>query len=406
MSATADDRITLDVVAAGFANLIASGGLALAAHRWAPAARRLLLPPVAFLAAIGGIEVFRIDRDLGRLQRWWLLLAAALAAVLLWVLRNRGVEVLARFRYLLLVASIGLLLLPLLPASSPLGGATVNGSRLWVRLDLGERSLSLQPGEAAKLLLVVFLASYLAERRDALVSLPRSVGPLSIPEPRQLVPLLLAFVASFGVLVYQRDLGASLLLFGVFVTMLYAATARRTYLLAGGVLAAAGAIAAARAFDHVRTRIDAWLRPFDDFAGNGYQAAQGVFALAEGGLTGTGLGNGAPYLIPAAATDYVFVAIAEETGLAGAVAVLAAFGLVVAAGFGIALRARDPFRALLAAGLTLVLAIQTLLILAGVLRLMPLTGITLPFVSYGGSSLLANLLAIAVLVRISHEERT
>lgn len=405
VTATAGDSITVDALAAFATILGAFGSLAFARRMWASQSTRLLLPPVAFLTAIGGIEVFRIDRDLGRLQRWWLVLAAALAIAVLGLLRRRGLEVLRRFRYLFLAGSLALLLLPLLPSSLPLGGATVNGSRLWVRLDFGDRTLSLQPGEAAKLLLVIFFASYLAERRQALRTIPRSLGPLRIPEPRQLVPILLAFAVSFAVLVYQRDLGASLLLFGVFVTMLFAATSRPTYLVAGGALAVAGSFSAFSAFSHVQARVDSWLRPFEDFASNGYQAAQGLFALADGGLTGTGIGNGLPYLIPAAATDFIFVAIAEELGLAGAVAVLAAFGLIVATGFGIALRAHDEFRSLLAAGLTLVLAIQTLLILAGVLRVLPLTGITLPFVSYGGSSLLANLMLVALLIRVSHEER-
>jgi peptidoglycan glycosyltransferase len=361
---------------------------------------------VAFVTALGSIEVFRIDRDLGRLQRWWLLVAAAIASGLVYLLRRRGVELLRRFRYLFLAAALGLLVLPLAPSSWPLGGATVGGSRLWVRLQLGDRSLSFQPGEAAKILLVVFLASYLADRWQALAAMPRTLGPLRLPEPRQLLPVLIAFGVSFVVLLYQRDLGASLLIFLVFVLLIFVATARPTYLAAGGALAIGGAFAAASAFDHVATRVSAWLHPFEDFAGGGYQVAQSLFALADAGILGTGIGNGAPYLIPAAATDYVFVAITEETGLAGGLAALAAYAVLVAAGFGIALRAADRFRSLLAAGLTITLAVQTLLIVGGVLRFLPLTGITLPFASYGGSSLLANMVLVALLARVSHEERS
>jgi cell division protein FtsW (lipid II flippase) len=266
--------------------------------------------------------------------------------------------------------------------------------------------LSFQPGEAAKVLLVVFLASYLADRWQGLAAMPRTFGSLRLPEPRQLLPVLVAFGVSFVVLVYQRDVGASLMLFMVFVVMLFVATGRFAYVLSGAALAAGGAVAAVRAFDHVATRVDAWLRPFEDFTGAGYQVAQGWFALSEAGLLGTGLGNGAPYLIPAAATDYVFAAITEETGLAGGLALLAAYALVVTVGFGIALRSADRFRSLLAAGLTITLAAQTLLIVGGVLRLLPLTGIALPFASYGGSSLLVNMAIVALLLRISHEERT
>ena len=403
---TNGEGVTIDAYVAGAAFLAAFGGIFFAIRTWAPKATRFLLPPVALIAAIGSIEVFRIDRDLGRLQRYWLLLAAGIAMAVLRLLHGRGVEILRRFRYIFLASAIGLLLLPLLPSGLPLGGAAVNGSRLWVRLDLGERALSFQPGEAAKVLLVVFFASYLAERRRGLAEMPRSLGPIGLPEPRQLLPLLLAFGVSFAVLVYQRDLGASILLFGMFAVLLYAATDRPAYLVAGGMLVAGGAAAARNIFSHVQTRVEAWLRPFDDFTGSGFQVAQGVFALSDAGLLGTGLGAGAPYLIPAAATDYIFVSVVEETGLAGGFAMLAAFGLLLAVGFGIALRAGDAFRSLLALGLTVTLALQTVLILGGVLRLLPLTGITLPFASYGGSSLLANLTIIVILARISHEERS
>jgi len=402
---TNEEGITIDAAFAAAVFLASFGGLLFAVRTWAPNATRLLLPPVALLTALGLVEVFRIDRDLGRLQRYWLLLAVAMAMATLRLLHGRGVEVLRRFRYLFLAAAVGFLLLPLLPSGLPLGGATINGSRLWVRLDLGERGLSFQPGEAAKVLLVIFFASYLAERKRGLTEMPRSIGPIGLPEPRQLLPLLLAFGVSFGVLMYQRDLGASILLFGLFVVILYAATDRPAYLIAAGVLIAGGVSAAQNVFSHVQARVDAWLHTFENFSGDGFQVAQGVFALAEAGVFGTGLGAGAPYLIPAAATDFIFVALVEEMGLAGGFAILAAFGLVFAVGFGIAVRSGDTFRSLLALGLTVTLVLQMVLILGGVLRLMPLTGIALPFVSYGGSSLLANFGIVALLSRVSHEER-
>ncbi len=402
---TTSAAITLDTAAAGATHIAAFGGLLLGFRRWAPGASRLLLPLAAFITAVGSIEVFRIDPDLGRLQRWWLLLAAGIGLVTLRFLRSRGIGSLRRYRYLFLTGALALLALPLLPSGLPVGGATVNGARLWVRVAIGDRSLSFQPGEGAKVLIVVFLASYLADRRRALAEMPRSLGPVRLPEPRQLLPVLLAFAVAFLVLVYQRDLGASLLFFVVFVALLFVATGRATYLVAGAALISAGAVAAVTSFSHVAVRVEAWLHPFDDYAAGGYQVAQGIFALAEGGLIGTGLGSGSPWLIPAAATDYVFVAIVEEMGIAGGLALLAAFAMLVAVGFGIALRATDAFRSLLAAGLTIALAVQTLLIIGGVLRMLPLTGITLPFVSYGGSSLLANVVAISLLGRISHEER-
>jgi len=399
-----DEPPTLDALLAVAVFLAAFGGLLLAVRLWAGRSTRALLPLAALLTAVGWTEVARIDPELGRLQLWWLLVGAAIAAVALFILRHRGLGVLRRYRYLFLVAGLVLLLLPLLPGTWPVRGVSLNGSRLWVRLQAGDLSLSFQPGEAAKLLIVVFLASYLADRHRALTEMPRRLGPLRIPEPRQLLPALLAFGISFAVLVYQRDLGASVLLFVVFAAMLYAATGRWAYPLAALALLVGGGLAAYQSFSHVRVRISAWLHPFTDFAGAGYQVAQGLFALGSGGLTGSGIGLGRPDLIPAAATDFVFAAVAEEMGLAGGLAVVATYALLAGAGFGIALRARDSFRKLLAAGLTATLVVQTGLILGGVLRLLPLTGLTLPFMSYGGSSLLANLVLVSLLARVSHEE--
>jgi cell division protein FtsW (lipid II flippase) len=225
-----------------------------------------------------------------------------------------------------------------------------------------------------------------------------------LPDPRQLAPVGLAWAASFFVLVVQRDLGASLLLFATFIALLYAATGQGFHLASGAALFLVGGAASWYAFDHVRTRVAAWLDPFADPFGGGYQIVQGLFAMGSGSLTGAGLGLGRPDLIPFAATDFVYAAIGEELGLAGSVIVLSLFGLLVASGSGIALRARNPFRSLLAAGLTFILGIQTILIIGGVVRLLPLTGITLPFMSYGGSSLVANTILIALLARVSHEE--
>jgi cell division protein FtsW (lipid II flippase) len=382
------------------------GSLHLAFRAWSVNGSQLLLPIAAFLSAIGLVEVYRIDPDLASLQRWSFLAAAAGGVLVVWLLRSSGVAVLRRYRYLFLAAGLGLLLLPLLPDTWLLRGVTVNGSRLWVRLDVpfGGRELSFQPGEIAKVFLTVFLASFLAERADAMVAVSRRVAGIRLPEPRHLGPVLIAAALSFGVLIYQRDLGASLLLFALVVAMLYVATGRAVYVATGLVLAVAGGAAAYRMFGHVQTRVAAWLDPFADFTGAGYQTAQGLFALGSGSLTGSGLGLGRPDLIPAAATDFVFAAVAEELGLAGSIAVITAYTLLITIGFGIALRARDRFRKYLAAGMTIAVGLQTALILAGVLRLFPLTGITLPFMSYGGSSLLASVVVVVLLGRVSHEE--
>jgi cell division protein FtsW (lipid II flippase) len=387
---------------------LAFGSLHVAFRLWAPSANTMILPIAAFLTALGTVEVFRLDAELAALQRWWLVFAGAAGAAIIWLLRSSGVAVLRRYRYLFLAAAMILLMLPLLPASWPVHGAVVNGSRLWVRIDLpfAARVLSFQPGEVAKVLLTIFLASYLADRSEAMATVSRKIGPFRIPEPRHLGPVIVAAGVAFIVLVYQRDLGASLLLFGLFVGMLYVATGRGFYLGMGLVLVTVAGFTAFTMFSHVQVRIEAWLDPFADYAGSGYQTAQGLFAMGSGSLTGSGLGLGRPDLIPAAATDFVFAAIGEELGLAGSIAVIVGYAFLVAIGFGIALRSRDRFRKYLAAGLTILLGLQTFLIIAGIVRLFPITGITLPFMSYGGSSLLASAMIAVLLGRISHEERT
>jgi cell division protein FtsW (lipid II flippase) len=388
--------------------LLAFGAVHLAIRRWAPAASNALLPPAALLTALGLAEIHRLDPARAALQQWWLLIAAGLAVGMLRIFATTRLDTIRRYRNLLLAGALVLLVMPLLPSSGPIPikGLEANGSRLWVLIDLGITEMRFQPGEIDKINVVLILASYLAERQSSLADRPRKVGPFHLPEPRQLFPLVLVWAASLGVLVGQRDLGASLLLFGAFVGMLYTATGRPAYLAVGGLLAVGGGFAAYRVFDHVVRRVEAWISPFEHFEGSGYQVAQAWFGMGTGSLSGSGLGLGRPDLIPNADTDFIFAAIAEELGFAGSIAVIAAFAMLVAVGFGIALRSRDRFRKLTAAGLTWVFALQTLLILGGVLRLVPLTGITLPFVSYGGSSLVGNFLLIGLLARISHEEQT
>lgn len=388
--------------------VIAFGAIHMALRTWAPDATPLLLPPAALLAAIGFMEVYRLSPYRAGLQRWWILLAAGAACALLALLSRSGLAVLRRYRNLMLLATVGLLLLPSLPSGGPLPvrGLTQNGSRLWVVFDLGFTELRFQPAEIAKILFVAFLAAYLADRQAALTGAHRRLGPIRVPEPRQLVPLVAVWAGSLLILVYQRDLGASLLLFITFAALLYAATGAAGYLVAGGLMAIGGGVAAWSMFDHVQRRVEAWLTPFADYADTGFQVAQGLFALGTGSLSGAGPGLGRPDLIPNAETDFIFAAVGEELGLAGSVAVLCCFALFLAAGFGIALRSRDRFRSLLAAGLTFVVGLQTFLIVGGVLRVLPLTGITLPFMSYGGSALVGNFLLLGLLARASHEERS
>jgi len=386
--------------------LIAFGGLQIAVRTWAPRATPLLISPIVALTAIGFLEVYRLDLARAGLQRWWLLIGVALAALVLALLSKVGTSVLRRYRNLILLISIGLLLLPNLPSDwvFPLKGLELNGSRLWVVLDVGFTHMQFQPAEIAKLGLVTFVAAYLADHQRALREAHRQIGPLRFPEPRQLIPLLIAWGVSVVILVWQRDLGASLLLFAGFVLLLYAATGTTGYLAAGGVLALIGGAMSFLFFDHVQRRVLAWIAPFEHYQDEGYQIAQGLFALGSGSLSGAGPGLGRPDLIPNASTDFIFAAVGEEFGFAGSVAVIALFALVVSVGLGIAFRSRDTFRKLLAAGLTFIFGIQVFLIVGGILRIVPLTGITLPFMSYGGSALVGNLILIALLLRISHEE--
>ncbi|MBJ7514663.1 MAG: FtsW/RodA/SpoVE family cell cycle protein, partial [Acidimicrobiia bacterium] len=272
-------------------------------------------------------------------------------------------------------------------------------ARLWINVG----PLNFQPGEAAKVLLVIFFAAYLGDNRELLRAGTRRIGRMFLPAPRHLGPLLLPWSAAILIMVQQKDLGSSLLFFAVFVAMLYMATERVAYVIIGLLLFAAAAFIAYLAFSHVQLRVDIWLDPWKDAQNRGYQLVQSLFALGSGGISGAGLGLGRPDLIPYASTDFVFSAIGEELGLYGTVSVVIAFLLFVGSGFRIAVQASRPFPKLLAAGLTTIIGIQTFVIVGGVIRLIPLTGVTLPFVSYGGSSLVANFAILALLLRVSDE---
>lgn len=396
-----------DTVPAGLAGYgAAMAAIGLTAHltvrRLAPGADPVLLPAAFLLNGVGLVMIQRIsfalsDGDLAPSQTLWSVVAIGAFCVTLLVLRD--INTLDRYRYLIGIGAIGLLLLPLVPGI----GREVNGAQIWLRLG----PMNFQPGEAAKLALVAFFASYLAEKRPLLSVATNRLGPLHVPPARAFAPIALAWAISLLVLVFERDLGLSLLIFGLFVAMLYVATGRVAYPLLGGLLFAAGSYAAWIAVSRVQARITTWLDPFADPAGTGFQLVQSLFALAAGGVTGVGLGEGrAAGVIPESQNDFIFSVVGEELGLVGVTAMLLCFALLTGRGFGIALRARDDFSMLLAAGLTVVFGLQVFVILGGVTRLIPLTGLTLPFISAGGSSLLANYVLVALLLRISSASST
>lgn len=364
-------------------------------RRWTPQADPLILPLAAVLNALGVAAIYRLSPEgLGPTQVTWTLVGVGCFVVTLLVVRD--FTVLARYKYILGFIGVGLLLLPMTPL-----GVTVNGARLWV----GFGEFRFQPGELAKVCLVIFFAAYLADRKELLAIASRRLAGLHFPDIKHFGPLLVMWGLSLCVMFFEKDLGSSLLFFSIFLVMLYVATARIVYVAIGTVLFAGGAYLGYQAFSHVQSRVQVWLDVFnpDYIQAEGYQLSQSLFALATGGLFGTGLGRGRPDLIPEAPTDFIFSVIGEELGLLGTAGVLVCFMLLVARGLRASLRTKSDFGQLLASGLTAIFAIQTIIIIGGVIRALPLTGITLPFMSYGGSSLLSNFILIALLIRISHQ---
>ena len=354
-----------------------------------PYADPYLLPMAALLTAVGLTEIYRLDPEDAFRQGLWIVIGVGLFAATLWALR-RDYRRLENYKYLFGLGAILLLALPAVPGL----GVTINGANLWVRAG----PLQFQPGEIAKLFLIVFLAGYLREKREVLAQ-----GRL-----KDLGPLLVIWGGAMLLLVQTNDLGSALLYFGIFLGMLYVATGRFLYVLGGIALFVAGAYGAYRTVPRVGDRISIWLDPWQDVEGAGYQIVQSTYSIASGGFGGTGLGRGTftttdgTRLIPYLNTDFIYSALAQELGLIGAAALLLVYMLVVVRGFRAALLADDGFSKLLAAGLTFGFALQTFIILGGILRLIPLTGITLPFVSYGGSSVLANFVLLAGLMLVSN----
>lgn len=372
-------------------------GLFLVAHvatrKLAPAADALFLPLAALLNGLGYVFIARLDEQLAAQQAAWTAVSVAGYVVTLAVIRR--VRTLERLRYTIGLVGVVLILSPLIPGL----GVPINGARIWLRIG----PASFQPGEFAKLALAVFFAGYLVERRELLAAATRKVGPFQLPEPKYLAPLLATWGISMMVIVFQRDLGSALLFFVLFLVVVWVATERASYLGVGGLLFGLGAWGAFHAFAHVRTRVEMWLNPWSDLRGKGYQITQAAYAFAWGGMAGTGLGLGLDGRIPYQETDFIFAIIGEELGLVGAAAIVIAYLLLAGSGLRVAVRSEDAFSKLLATGLTTLLAFQAFLIMAGVTRLLPLTGVTLPFVSYGGSSLVANWVLIALLARVSDE---
>jgi peptidoglycan glycosyltransferase len=372
-------------------------GLFVAAHlavrKLAPGADGTLLPLAGLLNGIGYVFIARLDEDLAGLQAMWTAVGVlGFVGVLIVVRRTRDLE---RYRYTFMVVGLGLLMLPMVPGV----GREIKGARIWVSFG----AINFQPGEFAKIALAIFFAAYLVEKREllGLASWPR-IRPM-LPDPKHLGPVMIAWGVSLVVMTAEKDLGSSLLFFALFMVLLWVGTQRFAYLGVGTLLFAGGAYFAWTMFSHVQSRVTNWIDPWSDPSSGGFQVIQSWYGLAAGGITGSGIGLGNPEKIPEAKNDFMFSAIGEELGLLGVTAVLLVFILMIGSGLRIAVQAESAFDKLLAAGLTGLLGIQTFIIVAGVTRLLPLTGVTLPFVSYGGSSLVANYVLLGLLLRISDE---
>lgn len=378
--------------------------------RWkAPFADPALLPIAVALNGVGLAMIYRLDlanhlkggdSALANRQLGWTALGMIAAVAVLWFLHDH--RTLRRYTYTAMIVGLVLVVLPLVPGL----GTQINGARIWIRLG----PASLQPAEFAKIAFAVFFAGYLVTNRDTLTLAGRKVLGLQLPRARDLGPIIIVWLASLAVLVLERDLGTSLLFFGLFVAMLYVATERISWVVIGLTLFAGGAIAAATSFTHVQGRFNAWLNAMDtevfeqEFGGSG-QLVRGLYGLANGGLFGTGWGNGRPDLVPYASSDFIVASLGEELGLTGLLAILVMYLLFVERGMRIAIGTRDGFGKLLAGGLAFVLAWQVFVVVGGVTRVIPVTGLTMPFLAYGGSSLLANWIIVALLIRISDNAR-
>ncbi len=374
----------------------------------APYADPVLLPIVAALNGLGLAVIHRLDLAAGltndngsfaRQQLTWMTVGVLLFVATLVIIRDH--RVLQRFTYTAGLAAIVLLLMPMLPII----GKELNGARIWIHLG----PFSFQPGEVAKVLLVIAFAGYLVVHRDALALAGRRLLFIDLPRGRDLGPILGMWLISLGILVFQHDLGSSLLFFGLFLVMLYVATERPGWLVVGAALFSAGALAAYRFVPTAHLRVEIWLHPWAHY-GEGTddrarQSVEALFGMAWGGLIGRGFGNGQPWRVSFAESDFIMAAIGEELGLTAVMALILCYGLIVERGLRTAVICRDEFGKLVATGLAVVFALQVFVVVGGVTRLIPLTGLTTPFLSYGGSSLVANWVIVALLLRISDHAR-
>jgi cell division protein FtsW (lipid II flippase) len=373
-------------------------------RRRASEADPLILPIAVVLNGLGIAMIYRLDLAtiasggaelFAFRQVMWTALAMAIAAMVILFIPSQ--LFLRRYVYVSMAVGIALLLLPLVPFI----GTTINGATLWISVF----GVTFQPGGIAKIALIIFFAGYLVNRKDSLAVVGRKILGVRIPRGRELGPILVIWLASIGVLVLQRDLGTSILYFGLFLVMIYVATGRAFYAGIGIAMLVTGGLVASRVLDYVSRRFDAWLNPFDkdnyDAIGGSYQIVQGIFGMANGGLFGTGLGGGVPQLVPLAESDFIIASLAEELGLIGFFAILALYFLLIARGLKVGFRHSDEFAKLMAVGFAFVIALQVFVVVGGVTRILPLTGLTTPLLAAGGSSLLANWIIIAMLLRLS-----
>lgn len=365
----------------------------IAVRKFAPGADPAILPLVFALSGTGIAFVTRLAPDLAVNQVMWLFLGVACMVVALVAIRN--LDKVANYKYTLMIVGFLLLLSPLVPGI----GTEINGSQIWLRVG----TFSFQPGEIAKIVIVLFLAGYLAQNREMLSVFTWRIGPFRLPDIRTLLPLLLMWGVAMLIVVFEKDLGSALVFFFVFLLMLYVATGKKFYLVIGLGLIAIGGVGAYFAFDHVQIRVATWLDPFADAQNKGYQLVQAIYSMADGDLFGTGLGRGLAEQIPVVESDFIFAAIAEEIGLLGAAGVLLLFLCLAVRGFVTAARAKSDVSSFVAVGLTALIVLQAFIIVGGVTRLIPLTGLTLPFISQGGSSLLASFIAVGLLLRCGDE---
>ena len=403
------DKVPPDVLEYGIGMAVLAVGIHLVLRWRAPYADPVILPITVALNGIGLAMIYRIDfayeargRDHGFADRQlvWTAISVVLAAAVLILLRDH--RTLRRYTYTAGVVGLALILLPLVPGV----GVLINGARIWVRVG----GVGFQPAEFAKIAFAIFFAGYLVTHRDALALAGPKVLGLHLPRAQDLGPILIVWAASVAVLVLERDLGTSLLFFGLFVAMLYLATERLSWVVIGLLLFTAGAALAATAFAHVGARFDAWLHAFEPavfdkaYGGSG-QLVRGLFGMASGGLFGTGWGDGRPDLVPFAESDFIVASLGEELGLTGLIAILMCYLILAQRGFRTAIGVRDGFGKLLAGGLAFIVALQTFVVVGGVTRVIPVTGLVTPFIAYGGSSLVANWVIVALLLRISDEAR-